>query len=104
MRRVLQLSMLLLLLAACAPARAALPTLAPPQIGEPQISETEVPRVSLEEAKAAFDAKTAVFLDVRSAGSYAAGHVPGALSIPLNEMEARLGELDPQQWIITYCT
>jgi 3-mercaptopyruvate sulfurtransferase SseA len=95
-----------LLLVSCSTAgpTEAPPILTPPQIGESQISETEVPRVSLEEAKAAFDAKTAVFLDVRSAGSYAAGHVPGALSIPLNEMDARLGELDPQQWIITYCT
>ena len=99
MRKVLLFSMLLLLLSACAP-----PAQPAPPIGEPQISETEVPRISLEEAKSALDAKTAVFLDVRGAGSYAASHVPGALSIPLNELEGRLAELDPEQWIITYCT
>ncbi|HEY5902067.1 MAG TPA: rhodanese-like domain-containing protein [Anaerolineales bacterium] len=104
MRRAFLLPVLLLLvLSACA--KAAEPTLPPaPPIGEPQISETEVPRLSLEEAKAAFDGKTAVFVDVRGAGSYAASHIPGALSIPLNELEGRLGELDPSQWIITYCT
>jgi rhodanese-like protein len=75
-----------------------------PAIGEPQIPESEVPRVPLEDAKAAFDSGTAVFVDVRGAGSYEESHVPGALSIPLPEIETRLGELDPQQWIITYCT
>jgi rhodanese-related sulfurtransferase len=45
-----------------------------------------------------------VFVDVRSAGSYAASHIPGALSIPLGELDARLDELDPAARIITYCT
>lgn len=64
----------------------------------------EVQRVSLEESKAAFDSGEAVFLDVRSASSYAASHIPGALSIPLADVQARIDELDPNQWIITYCT
>jgi len=63
-----------------------------------------IPRVSLAEAKAAYDEGTAVFLDVRFADDYAASHVPGALSIPLADLETRLGELDPTDWIITYCT
>ncbi len=73
-------------------------------VSEPQVSEAEVPRISLEEAKAAFDDGAAVFVDVRSEAAYAEGHIPGALSIPLAELESRLGELDPAQWIITYCT
>ena len=64
----------------------------------------EVQRVSLEESLAAFDSGEAVFLDVRSESSYAAGHIPDALSIPLAELESRIGEIDPNQWIITYCT
>jgi 3-mercaptopyruvate sulfurtransferase SseA len=63
-----------------------------------------VARVRLAEAKAAFDDGTAVFLDVRYADDYAAGHIPGAASIPLGELEGRLGEIDPDDWIITYCT
>jgi ArsR family transcriptional regulator len=63
-----------------------------------------IPRVTLEESKAAFDNNAAVFLDVRSESSFAVSHIPGALSIPLADLEARLAELDPNLWIITYCT
>jgi len=63
-----------------------------------------VQHVTLEESKAAFDNGEAIFLDVRSASSYAASHIPGALSIPLAELQSRIGELNPDQWIITYCT
>ena len=64
----------------------------------------EIERVSLEDAKAAFDAGTAVFVDVRGADTYAMSHIPGALSIPLAELETSLSELESNQWIITYCT
>jgi 3-mercaptopyruvate sulfurtransferase SseA len=64
----------------------------------------EVPRVSLEDAKAAFDNGTAIFVDVRLSTSYQQEHIPGALSIPFAELKARIQELDPSQWIITYCT
>ncbi|WKZ52631.1 MAG: rhodanese-like domain-containing protein [Anaerolineales bacterium] len=64
----------------------------------------EIPRVSLEDAKAAFEAGTAVFVDVRGADVFVMSHIPGSLSIPLAELETRLTELDPNQWIITYCT
>jgi 3-mercaptopyruvate sulfurtransferase SseA len=63
-----------------------------------------VPRVSLADAKAAYETGSAVFLDVRDAGSYAQSHIVGALSIPLNELPERMGKLDKSAWIITYCT
>ncbi len=64
----------------------------------------DIPRVSLADAKAAFDAGTAIFIDVRDESSYADRHVAGARSIPLANLEPRLTELSPSQWIITYCT
>jgi hypothetical protein len=67
-------------------------------------SYPEIQRVSLEDAKAALDGGTAVFVDVRGDSSYAEGHVPGALSIALMDLENRLGELDTEDWILTYCT
>ena len=70
--------------------------------GEP--SYPEIQRVSLDDAKKAFDDGNAVFLDVRSATSFGESHIPGALNIPLADINTRSGELDPNQWIITYCT
>ncbi|MDA3833544.1 MAG: metalloregulator ArsR/SmtB family transcription factor [Spirochaetales bacterium] len=42
-------------------------------------------------------------LDVRPPEEYAAGHVPGALNIPLHELEQRLDELGKDQEIVAYC-
>jgi ArsR family transcriptional regulator len=42
-------------------------------------------------------------LDVRPADEFALGHLPGALNIPLNELKARLTELDPGREIVAYC-
>jgi 3-mercaptopyruvate sulfurtransferase SseA len=64
----------------------------------------EIARVSLKDAGAAFSAKMAVFIDARSKSSYDAGHISGALSIPADELQNRLGELKKTDWIITYCT
>jgi 3-mercaptopyruvate sulfurtransferase SseA len=74
----------------------------------PQIPQTEdaVPRVTVEEAKSAFEDGKAIIVDVRSAESYAAGHMAGAISIPLANFENNIEglSLDKDQWIITYCT
>lgn len=42
-------------------------------------------------------------IDVRPAVEFAAGHVPGALNIPLDELEQRLYELDTGQEVVAYC-
>jgi 3-mercaptopyruvate sulfurtransferase SseA len=89
------------ILAACAgptPGAQVIPTVTP--VATPG----EVQRITPEEAKAAFDSGAAVFLDVRSHTIYLQSHIPGALSIPLAELKPRIAELDPGQWIITYCT
>ena len=78
-----------------------------PAVVVPSPDETAIAgieRVTLEEAKAAFDQGEAVFVDVRGSGAYQVAHVPGAVLIPLNAVETRLSELDPNDWIITYCT
>lgn len=63
-----------------------------------------VRRVSLVDAKSAFDGGTAVFLDVRDSSSYNVSHIPGALLIPLADLPTRMGELNQASWIIPYCT
>ncbi|MFN8384558.1 MAG: rhodanese-like domain-containing protein [Anaerolineales bacterium] len=69
-------------------------------------TEADVPRIKVEDAKAALDSGQAILLDVRSADSYKAGHAVGARSIPLENFENNIGglSLDKNQWIITYCT
>ena len=64
----------------------------------------EVKRISLDDAKNAYDGKTAVFVDTRTESSYLDSHITGALNIPSDQVESSLDKLDPQQWIITYCT
>lgn len=61
-------------------------------------------RTSVEDTKKAADSQQALIVDVRDSGSFAAGHIAGAINIPLDELESRLSELPKQSWIITYCT
>lgn len=42
-------------------------------------------------------------LDVRPVEEYAAGHIPGAVSVPLRELEHRLAELPRRRQIVAYC-
>jgi len=42
-------------------------------------------------------------LDVRPPAEYAAGHLPGAVNIPLAELEKHLSELEPGQEVVAYC-
>lgn len=42
-------------------------------------------------------------LDVRPAEEYLAGHIPGAVSMPPEELERRLAELSRDREIIAYC-
>src|SRR5579859_2245205 len=44
-----------------------------------------------------------VILDVRPVLEYAQGHIPGARSIPIDELKMRLNELSPEQEIVAYC-
>lgn len=45
----------------------------------------------------------AVVVDLRPADEFEAGHIAGALSIPLPELEARLAELPADVEIVAYC-
>lgn len=42
-------------------------------------------------------------LDVRPAEEYRAGHIPGAISVPLADLERRLAELPRTREIVAYC-
>lgn len=42
-------------------------------------------------------------LDVRPPEEYAAGHVAGAVNVPLSELEKYLKDINPRQEIVAYC-
>ena len=42
-------------------------------------------------------------IDVRSATEFAAGHIPGAINIPMEEIESRIGDLRPENHMVLVC-
>jgi 3-mercaptopyruvate sulfurtransferase SseA len=62
-----------------------------------------VPRMAPSVLKQRLDAGEEVLVvDARSAGSYEARHIRGAISIPLDELESRMDELARDQEIVFY--
>jgi rhodanese-related sulfurtransferase len=60
-------------------------------------------QIGVEEVQAHVRAGDIVLLDVRPAIEFAADHLPGARSIPLDELPNRLAELPTDALIVTYC-
>ena len=87
----------------------AAPTLKPlqTQVNLPQ-TDAEVPRVSVADAKAAFDNGKAIIVDVRGPQSFEESHIKGAIyvAIPQGEFVKSIPNMpfEKDQWIITYCT
>lgn len=59
--------------------------------------------VGREELMQAATEGKALVLDVRPAEEYAAGHVPGAVSIPLEQLADRLAEIPADTEVVAYC-
>jgi hypothetical protein len=111
MKRILLIVSIIIIASACSvqPTQSA-----PTQIVEPRVTqpsgnlpqtENEVPRVTIEEARAALESGAAVVVDVRHPSQYEESHVARAISIWLDDIEANPAgvNLDKDQWIITYC-
>ncbi|MEW5721616.1 MAG: metalloregulator ArsR/SmtB family transcription factor [Thermodesulfobacteriota bacterium] len=47
--------------------------------------------------------RSVTVIDVRPVEEYQAGHIPGAISVPLKELELRLAELPKDEEIVAYC-
>jgi hypothetical protein len=93
----------------------AAPTAAPP--AQPQRADTPPPvpaitdaeahaadRITAQEAKQLLDAGQAAVIDVRDPQSYAAGHIPGALQIPLDYVQGEIPWFPRDKKLIFYCT
>jgi rhodanese-related sulfurtransferase/DNA-binding transcriptional ArsR family regulator len=59
--------------------------------------------VSMKELLTRAKRRDVIVLDTRPAGEYAAGHIPGALSVPVDELQQRLRRLPKQKEYVAYC-
>lgn len=59
--------------------------------------------VSRDELLAGLKDGSVAVLDVRPEEEYRAGHLPNAINIPVEQMEAMLGELSKDREIVAYC-
>ncbi len=94
--------------------QATLTAVAPTLIPTPPVSATsvvatiaspaDVPRITAQELSAKLDAGQAVVFDARRQESYMRQHIAGALSLPWNEVDARLAELPTDKQAVFYCT
>lgn len=63
----------------------------------------EVDAIGREELTVRLRNGDVVLVDVRPAEEYEAGHIPGARSIPIEELATRLAELPADQEVVAYC-
>jgi rhodanese-related sulfurtransferase len=63
----------------------------------------EVEAISREELVKRLRGNDVVLVDVRPAEEFDAGHIAGAVSIPLDELDERLAELPADSEIVAYC-
>ena len=62
-----------------------------------------IPAISLAELTGAVTSGAVALLDVRSRSEWSAGHLPGAVNIPLGELEECLGTLPRGRPIVVHC-
>lgn len=63
----------------------------------------DVEEISRGELLRRVESGEAVVLDVRPAEEHAAGHIPGAVSIPVDQLAARIAELPADAEVVAYC-
>ncbi len=64
---------------------------------------SQLSSISRDELAGRLRAGDVVVLDVRPSDEYAAGHLPGAVNVPPDELKERLGALPIGQQIVAYC-
>lgn len=63
----------------------------------------EVGLVSREELALLLEEKSVTLLDVRPEEEFVAGHIPGAISVPLETLTIRAGALRGSRHVVAYC-
>jgi len=75
-----------------------------PILSPTPIPNEEVPRITLEEAKKAYDAGDAYIIDARPADAYKVEHIKGAVNYTSGTIEGHYKDLPKNKKIIVYCS
>ena len=75
-----------------------------PPTGTTEVHADGVRRVTPAQLQAMLEDGSAVVYDTRSKMAYDAEHIPGALSMPYDEVSKRAGELPKDKTLVFYCT
>ena len=67
------------------------------------LGDDDITEMTRDELVHRLEAGDVTVIDVRPPEEYAAGHIPGALSIPVDELADRLAELPGDATIVAYC-
>lgn len=74
-----------------------------PSARDAYLGSDDGPEFTREQLCARLEAGDVVVLDVRPVAEYMAGHIPGALSIPVGQLAERVNELPEDSEIVVYC-
>ncbi|HMA37426.1 MAG TPA: rhodanese-like domain-containing protein [Chloroflexia bacterium] len=76
-----------------------------PPAPTPRPTAEPPPRLALATFKQLYDqaAPHPFIVDVRSPDAYAAGHIPGAVSIPSDDLTAHIPEIPADHLVVLYC-
>ncbi len=77
---------------------------ATPQTGHEGHDHDAAPRISLAEAKKAFDDGSAVFIDTHVKAAYDAEHIRGAINISVQDLPTKASTIPKGKKIIAYCS
>ena len=75
----------------------------PSQLETSTLKKTKTETQTFEGARAQIHDESTQVVDVRGAGEFAAGHVPGAINIAHTRLAARLDELPTDRPLIVHC-
>ena len=113
-RKLLALTLAVLILAGCAapsaqeaenaPQAAATEAATEAAAPEPALDLAGLPRdLDVQTTATLAEREDVVILDVREQDEWDAGHIPGALFIPMSEIQARLSEVPTDKTVIVQC-
>lgn len=68
-----------------------------------EAAEAALPRIQIADAVAKLGQLDVLFVDARSQAEFNTAHIKGAVSLPVDEVEARLSELPKDKEIVFYC-